>query len=152
MGLKVLVMVFWTASVPLAHEARETRAVRKRMNMPSDHLSQDGSIGQQSRLGAWADDEGALVFLEHGGAVDIDAWFECIAVPHPGRQHLAGIGKEHRPRALERRSPWMTRQFQRAAAAGHRRAGRQTQSDELDGSARCRPAKQPPLRHLEPPL
>ena len=102
-----------------------------------------------ARLGAGADDEGALVFLEHGRAVDVDAGLERVAVPDLRRQRLARVGEEHRPRALQRRGRGMARQFQRAAAARHRRAGRQAQRDELDGGARRRAGEQRLVGRLE---
>src|SRR5215475_1930093 len=59
----------------------------------SDNLRQYGTVGQQARLGAAADDERAFVFFEHRRPVDVHAGLQCVAIPYLRRQRLAGVGK-----------------------------------------------------------
>src|SRR5262249_50138655 len=63
-------------------------------------LSQDRTVGQQTRGGARANDESAFVLLEHRGSGDFHAGRERIAVPDPGLPRLVGVGEEDAPRPL----------------------------------------------------
>src|SRR4051794_11142821 len=116
------------------------------MNSPSVKTSaclrQDGTVGQQARGCAGADDEGALVLLEYGGTIDPRAGHQRVAVPAPGLYPPVLVREEDEPRPFLRIGGCVARQLELAARAGHWRRDGQADGDELDSRPRGRPSEQ----------